>query len=187
MRKTTDVDAPATPAAKVGRPGEGHTKSMAMFRRSNSVIQLAVLLGALGLAGCTIFPEAKTPTLANTTSAEQNERIFWQMARRQQWAKLEPLLAANAVWTLPGKTLDRDQIVPYLQTLGDGDSTITGLIVKPNGPDMTLTYSLQRSAKAGAAKAGILGNAANFTVVSVWQQVKSGWVLIFRAEQPAAE
>jgi hypothetical protein len=140
------------------------------------IVLLTGTATALGIAGCTLFPEQKSPTLAQTTSAEQNERIFWQMVRKQQWTKLEPLLAANVVWTLPGKTLTRDQIVPYLQGLSITDYTMTDATVKPNGPDMTVSYTLQLSAGSGAPK--------TISVVSVWQQVKGGWIMTLRSEQP---
>ncbi|HEY0796259.1 MAG TPA: nuclear transport factor 2 family protein [Acidisarcina sp.] len=139
---------------------------------------LAVSLGVagLGLAGCTVFPEQKTPTLTMTTSAEQTERIFWEKVRKQEWTQLEPLLAANVVWAVPtGKTLSRDEIVPYLQRLKITDFTMTGAVVKPNGEDMTVTYTLQLVAGPGVAK--------DITVVSVWQQVKGGaWVNILHSE-----
>lgn len=141
---------------------------------SSAVLCIAA---SCALTGCTIFPEQKNPTLAQTTSAEQNERIFWQMVRKQQWAQLEPLLAANVVWTLPGKVLTREQIVPYLQGLYLGDSTITSVTVKPNGPDMTVAYTLQIQT-AGAAR--------SVAVVSVWQQVKSGYIMVLRSEHPLA-
>jgi len=38
---------------------------------------LAASLAAVGMSGCTIYGEKKPPTLQNTTSAEQYERIFW--------------------------------------------------------------------------------------------------------------
>jgi hypothetical protein len=111
-----------------------------------------------------------------TTSAEQTELIFWGMARKQQWTQLQPLLAANAVWVLPtAKTLSRDEIVPYLQGLKITDFTITDVIVKPNGSDMTVTYNLQLAAAPEVPK--------DITVVSVWQQVKGGaWINTLQSE-----
>jgi len=139
-------------------------------------ILLAATAGALGIAGCTLFPEQKSPTLAQTTSAEQNERIFWQFAGKQQWDKMQPLLAANLVWTLPGKTLTREQVVPYLQSLNATGYLVSDVTVKPNGQDMTVTSTLQMQA-AGATK--------TVSVVSVWQQVKGGaYIMTVRSEHP---
>lgn len=126
-------------------------------------------------AGCTLYPD-KSPSVKTTTSAEQDERLSWQMVRSQHWADLQPLLAANVVWTLPGKTLSRDDVVPYLKTLSVSDYTIRDLSVKPNGPDMTVAYTMQVSSN---------GTSQEYSVVSVWQQVKNGQVLILRSQLPA--
>jgi hypothetical protein len=50
------------------------------------------------------------------------------------------------------------------------------MVVKPNGVDMTLSYTLQLS-RAG-------GSVQTFTAISVWQQVAQGWILIVHTEQP---
>jgi hypothetical protein len=133
------------------------------------------MAAGLMMAGCTVFPEKKA-SVKTTTSAEQLDRLSWQMARNQDWGQLQPLLAANVVWTLPGKTLNRDDVVPYLKTLSVRDYTIRDLSVKPNGPDMTIAYTLQLAPQAGPAQ--------DYSVVSVWQQVKGGQVLILRSEFP---
>jgi hypothetical protein len=69
--------------------------------------------------------------------------------------------------------------VPYLQGLNLADFTITGMVVKPNGPDMTLNYTLQLSAVGAPVQ--------TFTVISVWQQVQQGMILIVHTEQPQAQ
>lgn len=131
---------------------------------------------ALGIAGCTLFPEQKNPTLATTTSAEQNERLFWQFAGKRQWDKIQPLLAANLVCTLPGKTLTREQIVPYLQSLNATGYLVSDVTVKPNGSDMTVTSTLQVQSA---------GTTRTVSVVSVWQQVKGGaYIMTVRSEHP---
>jgi Domain of unknown function (DUF4440) len=146
-----------------------------MRQTFQSGLIVAASLAAFLAAGCTIYPN-KPGSATTTTSAEQEERLSWQMVSKQQWTQLEPLLAANLVWSLPGRTLDRDDVLAYLKQLGVRDFTIRELTVKPNGPDMTVTYTLELSGSAGAAQ--------QWRVVSVWQQVKSGHVLILRSEEP---
>lgn len=155
-------------AAKQYSGGRGSTTA--------AMLAVSLVVAGWGLAGCTLFPEEKNPTLKMTTSAEQYERIFWQTVHKQEWAQLEPLLAANVVWTIPGKTLTRDEIVPYLQALPPGDYVIGSVTLKPNGPDMTVAYTVQTGSAGGATK--------SVSVVSVWQQVKGGYVMTVRSEQP---
>ena len=120
----------------------------------------------VGLSGCTIYGEKKPPTLKSTTSAEQYERIFWSAVKAKNWQQLPGMLAANVMYSAGGKVLSKDQVVPYLQGLNLTDFTITNMVVKPNGPDMTLSYTLQLSSAEGPLQ--------TFTAISVWQQVGPG-------------
>ncbi len=129
-----------------------------------------------GLTGCTVFGVKNPPTLGSTTSAEQYERITWANARSQKWNQIEPVLAPNVVYAAQGKLLSRDQVVPYLKSENIRDFVISGLIVKPNGPDMTVTYGLQLSSSDGKTR--------SLVAVSVWQQLHAGWVLIAHSETP---
>src|ERR1700719_663392 len=99
----------------------------------------------VSLTGCTIYGEKKPPTLKSTTSAEQYERIFWSTVKAKNWQQIPGMLAANVMYSAGGKILSKYQVTPYLQSTNITDFTITGMTVKPNGPDMTLNYTLQIS------------------------------------------
>jgi hypothetical protein len=135
---------------------------------------LAAALATVGLSGCTIYGEKK-PTLQSTTSAEQFERLFWSAVKAKNWQQLPGMLAANVVYQVGGKILCKDQVVPYLQGLNLADFSISSMVVKPNGVDMTLSYTLQLSPAGGSVQ--------TFTAISVWQQAAQGWILIAHAEQ----
>ena len=136
---------------------------------------LAAALATIGLSGCTFYGEKK-PTLQSTTSAEQYERLFWSAVKAKNWQQLPGMLAANVVYHVGGKILSKDQVVSYLQGLNLADFTITNLVVKPNGVDMTLSYTLQLSPAGGPLQTS--------TAVSVWQQAAQGYILITHAQQP---
>jgi hypothetical protein len=134
----------------------------------------------VSLTGCTIYGEKKPPTVKSTTSAEQYERIFWSTVKAKNWQQLPGLLAANVMYNVGGKVLSKDQVIPYLQGLNLADFTITGMVVKPNGPDMTLNYTLQLSSAGGSLQ--------TYTAISVWQQVAQGnWILTVHTEQPQTQ
>ena len=111
---------------------------------------LAAALATVGLSGCTIYGEKK-PALKSTTSSEQFERLFWSAVKAKNWQQLPGMLAANVMYHVGGKVLSKDQVVPYLQGLNIADFTITNMVVKPNGVDMTLSYTLQLSLGGWAA------------------------------------
>jgi hypothetical protein len=139
---------------------------------------LAAVL-AVGTVGCTLYGEKKPPTLASTTSAEQYERILWQMVAKQQWNKIAPLFSTTLVWNADGKSLNSGQVVPWLQSLNLKDAVITNASVQPNGPDMTVAYTLQLSSANGTVQ--------NLTALSVWQQMKGGsYILIAHSQQAQA-
>jgi hypothetical protein len=138
-------------------------------------VPLALVL-ACSTVGCTIYGEKKPPTLSSTTSAEQYERILWQMAQKQQWNKISPLLSTTLVWNVEGKSLASSQVVPWLQSLNLKDAVVNNASVQPNGPDMTVSYTLQISNANGTVQ--------NLTVLSVWQQMKNGsYILIAHSQQ----
>src|ERR1700691_1133438 len=128
------------------------------------------------LSGCTVYGVKKTPTLQTTTSAEQYERILWSAVKAKNWQQLPGMLAANVMYSVGGKVLSKDQVVPYLQGLNIADFTISNMVVKPNGVDMNLSYTLQLSSGKGPLQTLI--------AISVWQQVGAGWILIVHTEQP---
>ena len=141
-------------------------------------LPLAIAL-ACSAIGCTLYGEKKPPTLASTTSAEQYERILWQTVQKQQWNKISPLLSTTLVWNADGKSLNSGQVVPWLQSLNLKDAVITNASVQPNGPDMTVAYSLQLSQSNGTVR--------NLTALSVWQQMKGGsYILIAHSQQAQA-
>jgi hypothetical protein len=134
------------------------------------------LLAASLLCGCTVYGVKNPPTLKSTTSAEQYERLYWSAVKAKNWQQIPGMLAANVVYDAGGKVLSKDEVVPYLQAANVTDFTISGLVVKPNGVDMALHYTLQLSSSAGPVQ--------TLTAVSVWQQVSSGYILITHTEQP---
>jgi hypothetical protein len=135
-----------------------------------------LLAAALALSGCTVYGVKNPPTLKTTTSAEQYERLLWTAVKAKNWQQVPGMLGANVMYSVGGKVLSKDQVLSYLQGLNLTDFNITQMVVKPNGPDMNLSYTLQRSSAGGAPQ--------TFTAISVWQQVGSGWILIAHTEQP---
>ena len=151
---------------------------MRMERLKLLAASLALFLMS-GTLGCTMYPEKKQPTLASTTSAEQYERILWQMVEKQQWNKVTPLFSTTLVWNADGKSMSSDQVVAYLQSLGLKDAVVGDVSVRPNGPDMTVKYTLQFSGPGGTTR--------NSVALSVWQQMKNGsYILIAHSQQPSS-
>jgi hypothetical protein len=136
----------------------------------------SLLAAAMGLSGCTVYGVKNPPTLKSTTSAEQYQRLFWSAVKAKNWQPLPGMLAANVMYSAGGKVMSKDEVLTYLRGLNVADFTITGLEVKPNGPDMTLSYTLQLPSATGQTQ--------TLQAIAVWQQVSSGWILTAYCEHP---
>jgi hypothetical protein len=125
--------------------------------------------------GCTIGGEPKHPAWKNATGAEQYERLMWQSIRDKDWKEVEYRLAPlfSGV-SASGQLFDRGSWVEHWKAVPVTDFTLAEVQVYPNGPGMAVTYVLHLN---GAPAAGL-------RVVSVWQQVKGGWILTTTTHTP---
>ena len=145
----------------------------------SSVVILAII--GLSVAGCTIGKEPKHPNWKNATGAEQYERLMWQSIRKKDWRDVEYRLAPTFVGVTPqGRALDRDGWVAYWKDAQIEDFSIGEVSVQPAGSDMVVTFVLRLVGTA----AGRPFPQAGVRVISVWQQVKSGWILTATSSVP---
>jgi len=125
------------------------------------------------LTGCTVYPEQKQPTLMQTTSAEQVDRIFWQDLEQAKWTQANALLAPNTVWRVNGQVVATAQIVPWLQSLGIHGVQVTDVALTPAVNDMNMVYTVQIQAEkavAAQANASCAGRPQTLSALAVWQQ-----------------
>jgi hypothetical protein len=130
-------------------------------------------LSALALAGCTVYPDHKSPSLTQTTSAEQVDRIFWRQVQQAKWTQANALLAPNAVWRVNGQVVPRAQVVPWLESLGIRGVQVSDVALTAAVNDMNLAYTVQMQAdKAVSAQVGAAcaGQAQTLRALAVWQQ-----------------
>ena len=140
---------------------------------------ISLLLLSLPLCGC--WQEPGKYNWNNAPGAEQNERLMWQAVRDKAWNEVDHHLAPAFVGVnASGQKFDRTGWLEYWKSAQVTDFSLGELTVEPNGPDMVVTYELHL---AGAASAS---SAPNFSVrvVSVWQQLKKGWVLTAQSLTP---
>jgi hypothetical protein len=130
------------------------------------VVWLCIL--ASGCAG-----EPKHPTWKNATGAEQNERLMWQSIQGKDWANVERHLSPMFVGvTADGRMFDRAGWLQQWQSAQVGEFSLGEMQVQPEGTDMKVTYifHVQASAVGPLPSAGL-------RVISIWQDIKSRWLL----------
>jgi len=116
--------------------------------------------------------EPKHPTWKNATEAEQHERLMWQSIQGKDWANVERRLSPTFVGVnAEGRMFDRAGWLELWKNAQVTEFSLGELQVQPEGPDMKVTYilSLPASGKGPAPPSQ--------RVVSVWQQLKTRWLL----------
>jgi len=141
-------------------------------------LAVSILLLTCILTGC--WKEPKKSDWKNAPGAEQYERLLWQAIHEKNWNEVEHHLAATFVGvSASGQKFDRRGWVEYWKGLQITDFSMGELTVEPNGPDMVVTYDLHLTRATGAAIPD-----GGVRMVSVWQQVKNGWVLTAESATP---
>ena len=141
----------------------------------SSVVTLFVALSLATMLGCMGGGEPKHPTWKNATGAEQYERLMWQALRDKDWKEAEYRLAPTFVGVIAnGQALDRTRWIAHWQAASIKEFSIGEVAVQPNKLDMTVAYQLHL---VGAANADV-------QVISVWQEIKGGWVLTATSHTP---
>ncbi len=162
-----------------------------------AVLPLTIAL----LAGCA--GEPRHPTWNNSTGSEQHERLLWQSMKGRQWKDVESHLAPTFIGVdAAGKKYDRAGWLSYWKSTRFSDYSLGELTVNPAGPDMVVSYILIITPKAVSinnensnADVNAVTNGADHNiapnqslrVVSVWHEVKRGWILSATSLTPIRE
>ena len=133
-----------------------------------------VLAGVLILAGCTIYREHSAKSFSEATGGESLERVFWTHVKDKQWVELERSLASNFVAVSPDGKLDRAKSMEELKRFDLKDYSIGDLVTKLNGNTFVVSYEI--TMKGSRGDQALPESPTHW--MSVWQQQKSGWVLI---------
>lgn len=142
------------------------------------LLPLLLLVFALG---CTLWQEKSPPTWKSATGPEAYTQLLWQEIKAKNFAEVERRLAATYVAIGPAGRLDRAQAVEHFKQFEIDDFAIGEVDVRPNGPDMVVTYSITlRGRLAGQPLAS-----TPYRMMTVWQEVKGGWIVIAHAVVPA--
>ena len=140
-------------------------------------IALALLLP---LVACTEGKPPQSQDWAHATGAEAHERLWWKAIQDHDFHEAERRLAPIYTLTVPSGILEREQAIHYFQSLEITGITLGELQVKPEGPDMVVSYVATVERKSSPTP-------QRCYMTTVWQQAKRGWVAISHSEVPAAE
>jgi hypothetical protein len=107
------------------------------------------------------------------TGGEQIEKLFWKDVQAKNWAEVDRHVADTFAATGPGGTMDRTAFLRDLQKAPLADYSLSECSSQLNGGDMMITCTL---------RANWAGQPFNASTLSVWQQLKKGWVMVAHSE-----
>jgi len=144
-------------------------------------LTIFALLLALASSGCTIWKEPKSPSVKSSTGAEAYERLMWKAIQAKDWKELNAHLAPTFTGVAAdGAGLDRAAWIERWKSRPVTEFSLGELTVQPNGSDMVVTYELHLQGGDNVS------SSKGLRVVSVWQELKKGWVLIAQTATPLA-
>lgn len=136
-----------------------------------------VLVSLVWLAGCTVYGQKPVKALADATGGEGLERALWRDIRSKDWKDLENHTASIFVYQTPNGKMDRAAALAQIEKMNVSDYSIGELSTELHGNVFVVTYTITLS---GTLDGQPLPNRAERRM-SVWQQQKSGWMMIAHA------
>ena len=152
--------------------------SRSLVRRALSFA--LVLCAVLPLASC--WEEKQPATWKSASGPEALEKLFWDEIKAKNWAEVERHVAATYVGMGPHGTVDRAAFMEHMKQLEIDDYTLGNVESKPNGSDMMVIYDITVQGKLGGQPLPPVP----FHMMSIWQQVKGGWIQVAHVTVPAA-
>ena len=117
----------------------------------------------------------------NAPGAEHYENLMWQAVREKDWREVQQHLSPAFVGvTADGRKFDHLAWIEHWKAVEIHDLTLGEMIVQPSGPDMVVSYEL----KISGSESGRPLPPASLRVVSVWQELKKGWILTTQTSTP---
>ena len=157
---------------------------MALLLLKSTIMRLlpiSIVLTGLMLSGCNLWNQPRQPNWTNATAAEHFERLMLKAIHDKDWAMVERHLAPLFVGAGPrGETLDHASWIEFWKKAQVKDFSIGEFSTQPDGPDMVATYVLHFD---GAESSQVVP-AKGLRMVSVWQELKGGWVLTSQSATP---
>ncbi len=104
--------------------------------------------------------------------------MLWREIKDKHWTELQLRLAPLFVSTGPGGRFDRSGTIEHLKALDISDYSLSDIQVDSHGADMVVTYTI---ALRGTFNGHPIPEAPE-RMLTVWQQLKGGWVAIAHAD-----
>ncbi len=156
-------------------------RTMQSMRTSRTLLLGGAVAVLAACTGCTMWKEKPATSWSRATAGEHFERLMWRHVQHKEWTEFERHLAPNFVSLDANGTHDRAAFLESVKAVGLTDYTLGDFNTQTNGPDMTVTYTVQMR---GTIRGQPLPPQP-MQMMTVWQQVNKGWVAIAHSEARA--
>lgn len=145
------------------------------------LLWISIVISVLVLSGCNLWNAPQRPTWTQATAPEHFERLMWKAIHEKDWREVDRHLAPAFVGSgQRGETLDHAGWIEYWKKAQIQDFSMGEFTTQPAGTDMVATYVLHLN--SAEPSQGISGK--GLRIVSVWQELKAGWVLTSQSATP---
>jgi len=134
---------------------------------------LLVLVAAM-TAGCNMWSKPASGW-TGATGGEQIEQLFWKDVQAKNWTEVDRHVAGIFAGTSGAGKTDRAGFLRDLQKVPLTDLALSECESHMNGGDLIITCTM---------RANWGGQAAHSATLSVWQQLKKGWVMVAHSDSP---
>ena len=126
-----------------------------------------MILLAMVMAACTVYPEKKAPSWAGATRSERFNQLFWNGVATKNWNEVSDHIAPLAIFTLGDQRASgKDAVLTALKNESIESVQIGDVESQPAGVDLVTTYTLTFAGKPP------------MHAMTVWQQAGKHWVIV---------
>jgi len=137
----------------------------------------ALVFALMFTSACTFYGEHPARVLSDATGGEGLERVFWKDVQAET-GRSGARSGFELCGVTPSGALDRAATIEQYRTWQLKDCVIGDLKTELNGTTIVVTYSITlNGASNGTGGSQPLPSAPQH-MMTVWQQQKSGWVVI---------
>lgn len=151
-----------------------------MIKSLRSVATAAILCCVIVSVACTKWGEKKDANWHQATSGERLVNLFWNDVKHKKWRELETHVAPEFMGTNQMRTFDRSSLLDHMAHLNVDYFQIGEVQTHPAGNDLLVSYVITLRMKTANGP----GPERRLRMLSVWQELKHGWVVVAMSSSP---
>jgi hypothetical protein len=137
-----------------------------------------LILSVLTLSGCTKWAEKSHPSWKEATSGEHLVNLFWGEVKAKNWMGLESHVAAEFMSVNAKGSMDRAALMEHLKGIDLQSFQIGEVETRPAGKDLLVSYVITARGSHGGQPIP----ETPIRMMSVWQELGHGWVLVAHSD-----